>query len=448
MLSFRLDRLLTRFRFTYIPTILPTLLTSLKVLLRERRLPTESIVRLTSILLGSHFRARSTSGLEQDPNLLKRSFEAEGKTLEVALEVWKVHLQVAREEVEEARASLRRKGLEDSALLDDEDEEELETDEMPQLISAILRRILPSLRIISKWLKLNTTYLSRLASPSPSGNDQVSSPELRAAISSFWDTYHAFFQSSSKLFILERLPSITKPLEEDLDMRGFAPLQKGKTADIDSFAAGATSAVDSTEMGGDGNGDDEGREVHPNEEHLMRLGDIQVDGLLIGQSQGYADPLHTFTTGTFTIPEATEMPNVPRVEEYEREHDLQSISTNTEDDPVNLAMRASLGSESVDEEEEEEDEEEVIVWNRYVYSHDVYIMYIADKTTAGGRMRWIAAHTSKSKLSQLTSRLRWSLLLPSTAFSINKAKRRWIFYKISYSQPRPSSTLRPTTRLL
>lgn len=447
MLSFRLDRLLTRFRFTYIPTILPTLLTSLKVLLRERRLPTESIVRLTSILLGSHFRARSTSGLEQDPNLLKRSFEAEGKTLEVALEVWKVYLQVAREEVEEARASLRRRGLEDSALLDDEDEEELETDEMPQLISAILRRILPSLRIISKWLKLNTTYLSRLASPSPSGNDQVSSPELRAAISSFWDTYHAFFQSSSKLFILERLPSITKPLEEDLDMRGFAPLQKGKTADIDSFAAGATSAVDSTDMGGDGNGDDEGREVHPNEEHLMRLGDIQVDGLLIGQSQGYADPLHTFTTGTFTIPEATEMPNVPRVEEYEREHDLQSISTNTEDDPVNLAMRASLGSESVDE-EEEEDEEEVIVWNRYVYSHDVYIMYIADKTTAGRRMRWIAAHTSKSKLSQLTSRLRWSLLLPSTAFSINKAKRRWIFYKISYSQPRRSSTLRPTTRLL
>lgn len=446
MLSFRLDSLLTRFRFTYIPTILPALLTSLKVLLRERRLPTESIVRLTSILLGSHFRARSTSGLEQDPNLLKRSFEAEGKTLEVALEVWKVYLQVAREEVEEARASLRR-GLEDSALLDDEDEEELETDEMPQLISAILRRILPSLRIISKWLKLNTTYLSRLASPS--GNDQVSSPELRAAISSFWDTYHAFFQSSSKLFILERLPSITRPLEEDLDMRGFAPLQKGKTADIDSFAAGATSAVDSTDVGGDGNGDDggEGREVHPNEEHLMRLGDIQVDGLLIGQSQGYADPLHTFTTGTFTIPEATEMPNVPRVEEYEREHDLQSISTNTEDDPVNLAMRASLGSESVDE-EDEEDEEEVIVWNRYVYNHVIYIMYIADKTTVEGRMRWIAAHTSKSKLSQLTSHLQWSLLLPSTAFSINKAKRRWIFYKISYSQPLPTSTLRPTTRLL
>lgn len=446
MLSFRSDSLLTRFRFTYIPTILPPLLTSLKVLLRERRLPTESIVHLTSILLGSHFRARSTSGLEQDPNLLKRSFEAEGKTLEVALEVWKVYLQVAREEVEEARASLRR-GLEDSALLDDEDEEELETDEMPQLISAILRRILPSLRVISKWLKLNITYLSRLASPS--GNDQVSSPELGAAISSFWDTYHAFFQSSSKLFILERLPSITRPLEEDLDMRGFAPLQKGKTADIDSFAAGATSAVDSTDVGGDGNGDDgdEGREVHPNEEHLMRLGDIQVDGLLIGQSQGYADPLHTFTAGTFTIPEATEMPNVPRVEEYEREHDLQSISTNTEDDPVNLAMRASLGSESVDE-EEEEDEEEVIVWNRYVYSHDAYIMYIADKTTAEGRMRWNTAHTSKSKLSQLTSHLQWSLLLPSTAFSINKAKRRWIFYKISYSQPRLSSTLRPITRLL
>lgn len=331
----------------------------MKVFLSERRLPTESIVQLTSILLGSHFRARSTSGLEQDPNLLKRSFEAEGKTLEVALGVWKIYLEIAREEIEEARASLRR-GLEDSALLDDEDEEELETDEMPQLISAVLRRILPSLRIISKWLKLNTTYLSGLASPS--SNDQVSSPELRAAISSFWNTYNAFFQSSSRLFILERLPSITRPLEEDIDMRGFAPLQKGKTADMDSFAAGATSATDSADAEGDVDGGQEGREVHPNEEHLMRLGDIQVDGLLIGQSLGFTDPLHTFTTGTFAIPEATELPNVPRVEEHEREHDLQSISTNTEDDPVNLAMRASLGVESVGE--EDEDDEEVIVWSR------------------------------------------------------------------------------------
>jgi hypothetical protein len=42
--------------------------------------------------------------------------------------------------------------------------------------------------------------------------------------------------------------------------------------------------------------------------------------------------------------------------------DLASVSTETEDDPVNMAMRATLGSSSVDE-EESQDGEEIIVWN-------------------------------------------------------------------------------------
>ena len=47
--------------------------------------------------------------------------------------------------------------------------------------------------------------------------------------------------------------------------------------------------------------------------------------------------------------------------------EIASVSTETEDDPVNMAMRATLGGSNVDEEEHEqmeEDEEEVIVWGR------------------------------------------------------------------------------------
>ncbi len=46
--------------------------------------------------------------------------------------------------------------------------------------------------------------------------------------------------------------------------------------------------------------------------------------------------------------------------------DIASVNTETEDDPVNLAMRASLGGSSVDEEEQRRlvDDEEVIIWGQ------------------------------------------------------------------------------------
>jgi protein SMG7 len=38
------------------------------------------------------------------------------------------------------------------------------------------------------------------------------------------------------------------------------------------------------------------------------------------------------------------------------------VSTETEDDPVNMAMRATLGGSSTDGEEVDDGEEEVILW--------------------------------------------------------------------------------------
>ena len=42
--------------------------------------------------------------------------------------------------------------------------------------------------------------------------------------------------------------------------------------------------------------------------------------------------------------------------------ELASVSTETEDDPVNLAMRAALGESSVGEDQDFSDDEEVILW--------------------------------------------------------------------------------------
>ena len=63
------------------------------------------------------------------------------------------------------------------------------------------------------------------------------------------------------------------------------------------------------------------------------------------------------------------MPGLRSYPGAEKQDDLASVSTETEDDPVNLAMRATLAPSSVGDEElagramdDEEEEEEIIVW--------------------------------------------------------------------------------------
>lgn len=59
-----------------------------------------------------------------------------------------------------------------------------------------------------------------------------------------------------------------------------------------------------------------------------------------------------------------------RTTQHDEEHELASVSTETEDDPVNLAMRAtmadgsSVDGEEVREADDDEDDEEQIVWQR------------------------------------------------------------------------------------
>lgn len=61
---------------------------------------------------------------------------------------------------------------------------------------------------------------------------------------------------------------------------------------------------------------------------------------------------------------------VPPKQGGQEDHDMASVSTETEDDPVNLAMRASLGATSADsflEADDVEDDEEQIVWPGALY---------------------------------------------------------------------------------
>lgn len=224
--------------------------------------------------IGAQWHARQSAAVGQRDD--QRHRKAEEAAIDLVLGIATVMLAVAKKELGDAS---------NNPLMDDSE------DALHVLISAVLRRILPSLRIISKWLKLHLDYVQRVRPDAP-----------------FWTSYADTITAFGNLFPIVQLPSLTNALEEDIDMRGFTPLSRGM--------------VNTTPQA-------ESHVVHPNEEQLMRIADLQVDAGLIVQQPASAS----------------------------RDEEIASVSTETEDDPVNLAMRATLG-------EGESIEDEVIIWDR------------------------------------------------------------------------------------
>lgn len=327
----------------------PKTLRQLEVLLRDRQLPSETIAKITATSVALQWHARSTASLSNtvldeagQGSKGKRGPEFEVAALLTALSVFETLFKVATAEMQEVLASAayaEKKVLAESAIIIDQDDELA----LHQHISAVLRRVLPSLRIISKWMKIHLEYVSRIA---PASGD------LLPAGLSFWRSYVLLVASVSQVFPIEQLPSLSGALEEDVDMKGFLPLSLGAT----------TTATLGMQVN-----DDQHHDVHPNEEQLMRISDLQVDARLMSQTSvsymaslrtkantsqaGQAmDALHTFGNQGSLVADGGAM-----VAGYfptrEVEHDLASVSTETEDDPVNLAMRATLVASSVDSEE-------------------------------------------------------------------------------------------------
>lgn len=154
-------------------------------------------------------------------------------------------------------------------------------------ISAVLRRALPALRILSKWLMGQLDYVSRVEQrvqskekkqrdalaasrdTPPLAADLVRLSDLRAALRAFWAAYVLFANTLQAAFPLALLPSAADGevwLEEDVDMLGFAPLRRGMKKDAPAEIARV------------------GKAVHPNEEQLMRISDALTDARLVAAS--------------------------------------------------------------------------------------------------------------------------------------------------------------------
>lgn len=262
-------------------------------LVKERKLPSGVIVKTAAMVIGAHWCSRLGRDANEDEERAKRRRNVEELALKLLLGVFGVLMKTAGEQVAEALRT--HKESDESAVADDDEV----VPDLAQRITPVLRRILPSLRIMSRWLKCHLEYVNRLGE--------------RSDVGAFWGEYKAFTGALGTLFPLVQLPTLQGPLEEDVDMRGFLPLRRS-LSDESSGGAGENGA-DSTE------------DIHPNEQQLMRIADLLVDVKLVVKGD----------TGPPQAPE--------------------------EDDPVNLAMRATLNEASsvVDEEEEE-----VIMWERWV----------------------------------------------------------------------------------
>ena len=153
-------------------------------------------------------------------------------------------------------------------------------DDLGQQITATFRRTLPAFRVASKWLRANAKYLSQ----DPEFNAYLQKKKGGATSSQisgyphkisghsyhtkkFWEMYAEFSRTLARTFPLAKLPKLTAPLEEDIELGGFLPLKK-LMIDVRT--------------------DDQGRvnpreEVHPNEEQLMRIADLHEDARAIAE---------------------------------------------------------------------------------------------------------------------------------------------------------------------
>lgn len=144
----------------------------------------------------------------------------------------------------------------DNALADDDSETDTDRDnDLAARISSVLRRLLPSLRIMSKWLKCNLDHLRRHVDRSEVGD-----------VNGLWEQYTSLVELLAQTFPIYNLPSLMGPLEEDVEIRGFLPLAKASTA-----------------LNPDDNAADHYHARNSDEEQLMRISDLSIEARLIMQ---------------------------------------------------------------------------------------------------------------------------------------------------------------------
>ena len=188
-------------------------------------------------------------------------------------------------------------------------------------LTAVVRRTLPALRIVTKWTKTHLEYMQRIekrardamqlygeTDPVVVRSDMEVRPDSERphphhvayadtleSVDRCWSQYVDLINSLRYAFPFDSLPNIGKVgsvgapalcLEEDSDMRGFAPTRKATQSTIPggtTINVGMGEACANMEAV-------RSSQVHPNEEQLMRIADLMIDAKVIAESD--ASPIH------------------------------------------------------------------------------------------------------------------------------------------------------------
>ncbi|KAF5384215.1 hypothetical protein D9615_003379 [Tricholomella constricta] len=258
-------------------------------------------------------------------------------------------------------------------------------DDLAQRITAIFRRCLPALRIASKWLRANFKYVTQdhefdayQEMKRTEGVEIVRDPKYQFSRISkrtqhFWEAYARFASDLSRTFNLYKLPPLTAPLDEDIDMKGFLPLKnmmEGVNPDMEGRASSEILR--------------QAQEAHPNEWQLMRIADLIEDAKEITKLQN--SPIRVIDGNFYSFidelvepqqvarPEANEgiVPIVQqhllasirdtrldsRLDKDNEDDNMTEITSRTDDDVLRDAFQFLHASS-----EHGEDEEDEIVWD-------------------------------------------------------------------------------------
>ncbi|KAH7910538.1 hypothetical protein BJ138DRAFT_1173098 [Hygrophoropsis aurantiaca] len=255
--------------------------------------------------------------------------------------------------------------------------EDAAENDLAQRITAIFRRTLPALRIANKWLSANFKYVMH-ASASVGGNrSNKGTTDIKSAsiegMPLFWIQYARFFSALRRAFPTDKVPSLTGPLEEDVDMRGFLPLRNLMVGD-------STPNRESNGRKGNPQGNGVREKVHPNEEQLMRISDLLKDAQALVAFEGSSIILkgnmfvyqQTDTSGGRSVEKSSRQnhrtppaavhvkPQGPILINH-RPSEVDEDAMTEATDPVGDAFRQVLNG--ADEMEEDVEDEEQIVWD-------------------------------------------------------------------------------------
>lgn len=335
---------------------------SLSTLLRHKMLGADTIVEIAATAIAALWLRRLGRGNSPAPETseVATSSMVEQAILLHLCSVIRVFMDVGATETLEALAAEKESEMAAA----------YEPVQASRRLTSVVRRMLPAVRITSKWLKGHVDYLQRMAQPTMQGHESYSTDNapsstigssatshagVASGIDGMWASFTALVNVLRYAFPFDSLPSLgtsvgqsgmsSLDFEEDRDMRGFLPMKKSMLVDGQGTAV-AESLEASTRP-----------KASPNasEEHLVRIADILIDAKVIAEMATspitFDDGRNSFHCSSYTQSSEANTRSIIDVQGSGTYESDQSITRpfgdnewrdadESSEDAVDLAMRA------------------------------------------------------------------------------------------------------------